>query len=84
MAYDENPNFTDRLLAAAIALIFAWPVGSGVRALFSFVGINSDFFLWLTLIGFSIFAFLAPRQSRDLLTQLWHGIIGVIRDLRLW
>ena len=84
MTYDDNPSVLDRTVAAGIAMLFAIPMGLGVKAIASFAGVKSEILFWTTLLLFATFAFLAPRQSRDFLTKIWHGIIGALRDLRFW
>ena len=84
VAYDDDPDLADRILAAFIAMLFAAPIGWGVNALVSFVAETSAAVFWLVIVAFAVFAFFYPRKSRDLLTQVWHGIIRWMRDLRLW
>jgi hypothetical protein len=84
VAYDDNPNVLDRVIAAFIAAIFAIPIALGIEAIANFVGLETTAAFSSTLVFFAGFAFIVPRQSRDFLTKVWHGIIGAIRDLRLW
>ena len=84
MAYDDSPGLSDRIMAALIAVIFAVPIGWGVGAITNYFGFYSPLFTWFTLLFFALNGFLRSRQSRDFLTQVWHGIVGVVRDLRLY
>ena len=84
MAYDENPDLVDRAAAAAIAGIFAVPIGWGLQAIVSMFGAELAAVFWLPVLSFSLFGFVLPRQSRNFHTAVWHGIIGLLRDLRLY
>jgi len=82
MAYDDKPEMVDRLFAAAIAIPFSIPVGSGVQALLSWLGLETNLFFWLVILCFGAYGFLKPRQSRDLLTKLWNDILDNFKDSR--
>jgi hypothetical protein len=74
-------EITDRLYSAAIASAFSVPIGWGLSAIWSWMLQPNTFIFWFAPIAFAVYGFLEPKKSRDILSDLWLGVLEIYSAL---
>ena len=72
----DTAKIVDRIIAAIIAGLCGYFVGWLVAVIVvSFSG-GGQWLTWLFVVGFTIFAFIAPSRSRDIWSHFWGELLS--------